>query len=116
MRASPDGDRPGPNGNLTLVPGYLGKWRSPKNGWESSLESGHGEPRALVDRGSLICRARRSVAALRAGDYAAADIIGFVTESSGSSDPVTLDLTGARLAGALTEARPPGYWAHPPER
>ena len=56
------------------------------------------------------------VAALRAGDYAAADIIGFVTESSGSSDPVTLDLTGARLAGALTEARPPGYWAHPPER
>jgi len=65
---------------------------------------------------NLPCEAKRCVAALRAGDYAAADIIGFVTESSGSSDPVTLDLTGARLAGALTEARPPGYWAHPPER
>ena len=48
---------------------------------------------------NLPCEAKRCVAALRAGDYAAADIIGFVTESSGSSDPVTLDLTGARLAG-----------------
>jgi selenide,water dikinase len=59
--------------------------------------------------------AERCVAALRAADYSAADIIGFVTESSGASDPVTLDLTGARLAAALAEARPPGYCAHAPE-
>jgi hypothetical protein len=39
-------------------------------------------------------------------DYAAADIIGFVTESSGASDSVTLDLTGARLAGALAGSYP----------
>jgi Selenophosphate synthase len=49
------------------------------------------------------------VAALRAADYAAADIIGFVTESSGASDSVTLDLTGARLAGALAGSRPADY-------
>ena len=61
------------------------------------------------------CEAKRCVAALRAGDYAAADIIGFVTESSGSSDPVTLDLTGARLAGALAGSRPADYFAHAPE-
>ena len=46
------------------------------------------------------------VAALRAADYAAADIIGFVTESSGASDSVTLDLTGARLAGASSVVTP----------
>lgn len=55
------------------------------------------------------------VAALRAADYAAADIIGFVTESSGASDSVTLDLTGARLAGALAGSRPADYFAHAPE-
>jgi selenide, water dikinase len=57
----------------------------------------------------------RCVAALRAADYAAADIIGFVTESSGASEPVTLDLTGAQLAGALAGARPAGSAAHAPE-
>jgi hypothetical protein len=55
------------------------------------------------------------VAALRAADYAAADIIGFVTESSGASEPVTLDLTGAQLAGALAGARPAGSATHAPE-
>jgi selenide,water dikinase len=59
--------------------------------------------------------AERCVAALRAADYAAADIIGFVTESSGASEPVTLDLTGAQLAGALAGARPAGSAAHSPE-
>jgi selenide,water dikinase len=59
--------------------------------------------------------AERCVAALRAADYAAADIIGFVTESSGASDPVTLDLTGARLAGALAGSRPADYFPHAPE-
>jgi selenide,water dikinase len=59
--------------------------------------------------------AERCVAALRAADYAAADIIGFVTESSGASDPVTLDLTGAQLAGALAGSRPADYFAHAPE-
>jgi selenide, water dikinase len=54
--------------------------------------------------------AERCVAALRAADYAAADIIGFVTESSGASDPVTLDLTGAQLAGALAGSRPADYF------
>ena len=53
---------------------------------------------------------RSCVAALRAADYAAADIIGFVTESSGASDPVTLDLTGAQLAGALAGSRPADYF------
>ena len=61
------------------------------------------------------CEAKRCVAALRAGDYAAADIIGFVTESSGSSDPVTLDLTRARLTEALAGSRPADYSAHAPE-
>jgi hypothetical protein len=38
---------------------------------------------------------------LRAAGYAAADIIGFVAKHSGALEPVTLDLTGARLAEAL---------------
>jgi selenide,water dikinase len=45
--------------------------------------------------------AERCVAALRAAGYAAADIIGFVAKHSGALEPVTLDLTGARLAEAL---------------
>jgi selenide,water dikinase len=45
--------------------------------------------------------AERCVAALRAAGYAAADVIGFVTERSGALEAVTLDLTGARLAAAL---------------
>ena len=59
--------------------------------------------------------AERCVAALRAADYAAAEIIGFVTEASGASDPVTLDLTRARLAEALAGSRPADYSAHAPE-
>jgi hypothetical protein len=35
--------------------------------------------------------------------------------ASGASDHVTLDLTGARLAGALAESRPAGYFAYAPE-
>ena len=58
--------------------------------------------------------AERCVAALRAADYAAADIIGFVTEASGASDPVTLDLTGARLTEALAGSRPADYSASRP--
>jgi selenide, water dikinase len=49
--------------------------------------------------------AERCVAALRAAGYAAADIIGFVTERAGALEPVTLDLTGARLAAALAGQR-----------
>ena len=56
--------------------------------------------------------AERCVAALRAAGYAGADIIGFVTERSGALDPVTLDLTGARLAGALAGSRPADCCAH----
>jgi selenide,water dikinase len=48
-----------------------------------------------------LSEAQRCVAALRAAGYDAADVIGFVTERSGALEPVTLDLTGARLAGAL---------------
>jgi selenide,water dikinase len=59
--------------------------------------------------------AERCVAALRAAGYAAADIIGFMTEASGASDPVTLDLTRARLTEALAGSRPADYSAHAPE-
>jgi selenide, water dikinase len=45
--------------------------------------------------------AEHCVAALRAAGYTAADVIGFVAKRSGALEPVTLDLTGARLAEAL---------------
>lgn len=45
--------------------------------------------------------AERCVAALRAAGYAAADVIGFVSERSGALEPVDLDLTGARVAQAI---------------
>ncbi len=45
------------------------------------------------------------VAALRAADYAAADVIGVVSERSGTLEPVTLDLTGAEVAEALVAPR-----------
>ncbi len=48
--------------------------------------------------------AERCIAALRAAGYAGADVIGFVSERSGALDPVTLDLTGERLAEALAAA------------
>jgi selenide, water dikinase len=48
-----------------------------------------------------LAEAERCVAALRGAGYAAADVIGFVTERGGALEPVTLDLTGAQLATAL---------------
>ncbi len=45
--------------------------------------------------------AAHCVAALRAEGYPDAEIIGFVSERSGALEPVTLDLTGERLADAL---------------
>ena len=59
--------------------------------------------------------AGRCVAALRAAGYAGADVIGFVSERSGALDPVTLDLTGARLAEALAGAHPVGRRTYAPE-
>ena len=58
-----------------------------------------------------LAEAERCVAALRAAGYAGADLIGFVTERSAALEPISLDLTGQRLAGALaglytTRARP----------
>jgi selenide,water dikinase len=48
-----------------------------------------------------LAQAERCVAALRAGGYAGADLIGFVAARSAALEPVTLDLTGERLAQAL---------------
>ena len=55
-----------------------------------------------------LAEAERCVTALRAADYAAAEIIGFVTERSTALAPVTLDLSGARLAEALAGSRAGG--------
>ena len=49
--------------------------------------------------------AGRCVAALHAADYAAAAVIGVVSERSGAFEPVTLDLTGAEVAEALVAPR-----------
>jgi selenide,water dikinase len=52
--------------------------------------------------------AERCVAELRAAGYAGADVIGLVSERSGTLDPVTLDMTGEQIADALARAaRPP---------
>jgi selenide,water dikinase len=59
--------------------------------------------------------AERCVTALRAADYAAAEVIGFVTERSAALAPVTLDLSGARLAEALAGSRPGGQRARVPK-
>src|SRR3989454_6378736 len=48
-----------------------------------------------------LAEAERCVAALRAAGYAGADLIGFVTERSATLEPITLDLTGERLAQAV---------------
>ena len=56
--------------------------------------------------GGAAGEAERCVAALRAAGYAGAAIIGFVTERSAALEPVTLDLTGAALAGALAGSYP----------
>jgi selenide,water dikinase len=52
-----------------------------------------------------LAEAAHCVAALRAEGYPDAEIIGFVSERSGALEPVTIDLTGERLAGALAEFR-----------
>jgi selenide,water dikinase len=49
--------------------------------------------------------AQACVAALRAAGYGAADVIGLVTERSAALEPVTLDLSGARLADTLAHPR-----------
>ena len=48
--------------------------------------------------------AERCVAELRASGYAGADVVGLVSERSGALEPVTLDLTGERVARALAQA------------
>jgi selenide,water dikinase len=56
-----------------------------------------------------LAQAERCVAALRAAGYAGADLIGFVAARSAELEPVTLDVTGERLAQALaglSAARP----------
>jgi len=45
-----------------------------------------------------LAQAERCVAALRAAGYAGAELIGFVNARSAALEPVTLDLTGERLA------------------
>jgi selenide, water dikinase len=60
--------------------------------------------------------AERCVAALRAASYACAAVIGFVTERSAALEPVTLDLTGERLADALAGPRPAGDGAYGSEQ
>jgi selenide,water dikinase len=49
--------------------------------------------------------AERCVAALRAEGYSGADVIGFASERSGALEPVTIDLTGEKLAAALVRVR-----------
>jgi len=49
--------------------------------------------------------AQACVAALRAAGYAAAAVIGLVTERSMAIEPVTLDLSGEQLAEALAQPR-----------
>jgi len=48
--------------------------------------------------------AERCVAELRAAGYAGADVVGLVSERSGALEPVTLDLTGERVARTLAQA------------
>jgi len=52
-----------------------------------------------------LAEAERCVAALRAAGYAGAAVIGLVSARSGALEPVTLDLTGERLAAALAGSR-----------
>ena len=63
-----------------------------------------------------LAEAERCVAALRGADYAAAEVIGFVTERSAALAPVTLDLSGARLAETLAGSRAGGLRSRPEGR
>jgi hypothetical protein len=56
-----------------------------------------------------------SIAALRAADYADADVIGFVTEHSGAIEPVAVDLTGDQSTEALVKSHPADDRARPGE-
>ena len=51
----------------------------------------------------------RCIAALRAGGYRSADVIGFVSERGATLEPVTLDLSGASLTQALRSAQYPSH-------
>jgi selenide, water dikinase len=59
-----------------------------------------------------LAQAEDCVAALRAGGYADADLIGFVAARSAALEPVTVDLTGEQLAAALAGLHPPRARAH----
>jgi selenide, water dikinase len=52
-----------------------------------------------------LAEAERCVAALRADGYAAAAVIGLVSERSAVLEPVTLDLTGASVEDVLAKSR-----------
>ena len=58
--------------------------------------------------------AERCVAALRVMGYAGVDVIGFVSARSDALEPITLDLTGDRLAEALAGSRSIGPAASAP--
>lgn len=51
-----------------------------------------------------LSEAERCVVALRASGYADADVVGFVSKRGDALEPITLDLTGTRLAEALGQA------------
>src|SRR5262249_56035006 len=53
-----------------------------------------------------LAQAGRCLAALQEAGYAAAAIVGFVAERSAALEPVTIDLTGERLAAALAGVHP----------
>jgi selenide,water dikinase len=61
-------------------------------------------------------QAERCVAALRSAGYAGAELIGFVSARSAALEPVTLDLTGERLAEALAGLSPSHPRARPLQR
>jgi selenide,water dikinase len=63
-----------------------------------------------------LAQAEDCVAALRAGGYAGADLIGFVAAHSAALEPVTVDLTGEQLAAALAGLHPPRARAHALQR
>jgi selenide, water dikinase len=63
-----------------------------------------------------LAQAEDCVAALRAGGYAGADLIGFVAARSAALEPVTVDLNGEQLAAALAGLHPPRARAHALQR
>jgi selenide, water dikinase len=63
-----------------------------------------------------LAQAEDCAAALRAGGYAGADLIGFVAARSAALEPVTVDLNGEQLAAALAGLHPPRARAHALQR